>query len=141
MNLKKKRAPWWAPIVLIVLAALAGGAVLAACTSTSADTVNRNLSTEADEFNVVRKIVAVNTRTDTVLFEVTGRCSMTRDGDLVLTCREGPDQYKRHYIGSATDVAWTAIQLESVDVDRYQTKILFRPTSVIPDVDLSVGER
>ncbi len=131
-------------ILVTLLAALMAfgiGLGIAACSPTSADTVNRNLTTEADEFNVVRKIVAVNTRSDTVLFEVTGRCSMTRDQDLVLTCREGPDAYKRHYIGSATDVAWTAIQLESVDVDRYQTKIIFRPTSVIPDFDLSVGEQ
>lgn len=127
--------------VLLALLALAG---VAGCSGSSADTVNRNLTTEADEFNVVRKVVAVNTRSDTVLFEITGRCSMSREGDLVLTCREGAGtdvvDYKRHYLGQATDVAWTAIQLEPVQVDRYRTKILFRPESVIPDVDLSVGE-
>ena len=126
--------------VTLVALLVALVAILSACGS-SADTVNRNLTTEADEFNVVRKVVAVNTRSDTVLFEITGRCSMSREGDLVLTCREGPNAYKRHYLGQATDVAWTAIQLDSVDVDRYRTKILFRPQAVVPDVDLSVGQQ
>jgi hypothetical protein len=120
--------------ILVALAALAG------CTS-DAETVSRNLSTEADQFNVERKIVAVSTETDTVLFEVTGLCSITRDGDLVIICREGPDQYVKHFVGLGSQVAWISTQLRTLDVDRYRTKVVFKPTSIVPDVDLSVGQR
>lgn len=120
--------------------ACAATTALTACSGSSADTVSRNLSTEADEFRVERKIVAVNTHTDTVLFEVIGLCSITRDQDLVVTCRKGPNEYEKHYIGRSYDTTYISTQLRTLNVDRYQTKIVFRPTSIVPDFDLSVGE-
>jgi hypothetical protein len=128
--------------MLLVLAALVMmvGLGASACGS-SADTVSKNLSTEADEFKVERKIVGVNTETDTVLFEITGLCSITRDGDLVVICREGPDEYKKHYLGLSAQTTFISTQLRTLDVSRYHTTIVWRPTSIIPDVDLSVAEQ
>lgn len=121
------------------LVALVALGVLVGCGS-SADTVSRNLSTEADEFRVERKIVAINGITDQVLFEITGLCSITRDGDLVVVCRKGPNEYEKHYVGLSQNVTFISTQLRTLDVDRYQTKIVFRPTTIVPDFDLSVGE-
>lgn len=123
---------------LVAVFALVG---LVGCTGSSAQTVSENLSKEADEFKVERKIVAVNTRTSEVLFEITGMCSITRDGDLVVTCRKGPNEYEKHYVGLSTDTTFISTQLRTLDVDRYQTKIVFRPTSILPDFDLSVSEQ
>ena len=88
---------------------------------------------------VERKIVAINGITDQVLFEITGLCSITRDGDLVVVCRKGPNEYEKHYVGLSQNVTFISTQLRTLDVDRYQTKIVFRPTSIVPDYDLSVG--
>jgi hypothetical protein len=126
----------WRHLVIAALALLA----LAGCGS-SADTVSRNLSTEADEFRVERKIVGINTETDTVLFEITGLCSITRDGDLVVVCRKGPNEYEKHYLGLSPQTTFISTQLRTLDVDRYSTKIVFRPTTIVPDFDLSVGEQ
>lgn len=124
----------------IATAAIVGLSALAVVgCGTSADTVSRNLSTEADEFKVERKIVAINGITDQVLFEITGLCSITRDGDLVVICREGPNEYRKHMVGLSQNVTFISTQLRSLDVDRYQTKIVFRPTSIVPDFDLSVS--
>ncbi len=125
------------PTKLAATVALA--ATLVGC-STAADTVSRNLSTEADNFQVERLIVGINGITDEVLFSVQGRCSITRDGDLVVICKEGPDQYKKHYVGLSQNVTFVSTQLEPVDVDAYRTKIILRPTTIVPDFDLSVGE-
>lgn len=127
--------------VKTALSAVLVGLALTGCTGSSADTVSRNLSTEADEFRVERRIVGVNGITDQVLFEVVGLCSITRDGDLVVICREGPNEYVKHYLGLSQNVTFVSTQLRTLDVDRYRTKFIWRPTSVIPDVDLSVGEQ
>jgi hypothetical protein len=122
------------------LAAALAGVALAGCGS-SADTVSDNLSQEADEFRVERKIVAINGITDQVLFEITGLCSIMRDGDLVVVCRKGPNEYEKHYVGLSQNVTFVSTQLRTMDVDRYQTKVVFRPTSIVPDYDLSVAEQ
>lgn len=51
------------------------GAMLVAFSAmgcTEADQVSRNISKEADNFNVTRKLTVLNARTDTVLLELTG---------------------------------------------------------------------
>lgn len=121
----------------VALAALA--ALIAGCTS-DADVASRNLSTAADNFEVERLIVGINGITDEVLFSVQGRCSITRDGDLVITCKEGPDQYKKHYVGLSDNVTFVSTQLDPVDVDVYRTRFILKPTEFLPDFDLSVGK-
>lgn len=51
--------------------------VLSGC-GTSADTVRYNLSREADEFKVKRRITFINLRTGEYLFQATGNSSFKR---------------------------------------------------------------
>ena len=126
-------------ISAIVAATLLGGA-LAGCSS-DAKTASDNLSKAADQFEVQRRIVGINTRTDKYLFFVEGRCSIERSGDLVVTCKQGPNDYRKHYIGAATDVAWVATQLDGIDVSVYHTRIVIKPEGIIPDIDLQGGKQ
>jgi hypothetical protein len=121
---------------LVAVAALA----LTGCTS-DAKTASDNLSKAADQFEVQRKIVGVNTRTDKYLFYVEGRCSIERAGDLIVTCKQGPNEYRKHYIGQATDVAWVSTQMESVDVSVYHTRVVIKPEGIIPEFDLQGGKQ
>lgn len=111
-----------------------------ACDS-DAKTASDNLSKAADQFEVQRKIIGVNTRTDKYLFYVEGRCSIERSGDLVVTCKQGPNEYRKHYIGQATDVAWVSTQMESVDVSVYHTRVVIKPEGIIPEIDLQGGKQ
>ena len=43
---------------------------------TSADTVSHNISREADEFKVKRRITFINLRSNEYLFQMTGNCSV-----------------------------------------------------------------
>lgn len=113
---------------------------LSACSS-DADKVSRNLSTAADNFEVNRLIVGINGITDQVLFSVEGRCSIARDGDLTVTCKEGPDQYKKHVLGLSDNVTFVSTQLEPVDASVYHTRIILKPTNIVPDFDMSVGNQ
>ena len=113
---------------------------LTGCTS-DADVASQNVSTAADNFEVNRLIVGINGITDQVLFSVEGRCSITRDGDLVVICKEGPDQYKKHYLGLSHNVTYVSTQLEPIDVSVYHTRIILKPQNIVPDFDLSVGHQ
>lgn len=109
-----------------------------ACQS-DAKTASDNLSKAADQFEVQRKIVGINTRSGDYLFYVEGRCSIERSGDLIVTCKQGPNDFRKHYIGSATDVAWIATQMDPVDVSVYHTRIVLKPEGLIPAIDLQTS--
>ena len=127
----------------LIIAAVLAGAFLstAAGCGSDAQKASENVSTAADNFEVQRKIVGVNTRTDKYLFYVEGRCSIEREGDLVVTCKHGPDDYRKHYVGQATDVAWVATQEEGIDVSVYHTRIIIKPENLLPSLELSTGKQ
>jgi len=127
----------WGAIGL-ALVALAGG--LAACGS-DADVASKNISREAEQFKVVRRIIVVNGVTDKVELEVVGRCSYEHpDNELQLVCKEGPGQYKKDTIGLSDNVFFAVVQLESINVSVYRTKIILKPQNIVPDIDLVTGE-
>lgn len=128
-------------IIGLALAALA----LTGC-STDAQKVSENLSTEADQFKVVRKIVVVNTWNGETLWEATGRCSIdiNRPDVLVLICLEdeAAGLYKKHHLSTGGgNISWASTQLDAVAASRYHTTIVFKPTAIVPNVDISVGAK
>lgn len=122
---------------------IAGATVAAlALTGCSASEVaSNNISKAADNFEVDRLIVGINGITDEVLFTVEGKCSIERDGDLVVTCKHGPDDYRKHYVGLSDNVTFISTQLAPVDVDEFRVRIILRPQTILPDFDLAVGQK
>jgi hypothetical protein len=116
-------------------------AALTACTS-AADTASQNVSTAADNFEVNRLIVGINLRTGETLFSVQGACSLTRDGDLVVLCKESanPDTFTKNYFGLAEGVTYVSTQLGPVAASGFHTRIVLRPTTFVPDFDLDLGQ-
>lgn len=126
---------------LFIAAGVATVAALALTGCESDATVaSRNLSTAADNFEVQRLIVGVNGITDEVLFSVEGRCSIERDGDLVVTCMHGKDDFRKHYLGLSDNVTFVSTQLDGVKVDVYRTRIIFKPENILPNFDLSLSK-
>lgn len=126
-----------------VIAAVVGLVAVIALSSCSSDAsvASRNVSTAADNFEVNRLIVGINGITDKVLFSVEGRCSISRDGDLVVICKEGPNEYKKHYLGLSHNVTFISTQLEPVDASVYHTRIILKPQNLVPNFDLSTGKQ
>ena len=124
-----------------VVAAMAGvsAVVLTGCVS-DAGKVSQNLSTAADNFEIDRMIVGINGITDEVIFSVEGKCSMARDGDLVVTCKHGDNDFRKHYLGLSDNVTYVSTQLEGADASVYHTRIILKPQNILPDFDLSVGK-
>lgn len=125
-------------IKLFILGALSI-MVLAACTE--ADTVSHNLSKSADSFEVQRRVVFFNGITDNYLLTVEGLCSLNTDSErkLTVTCKVGNDQYKKHYLGLSDNVSYFVEQTDAKFEDAYHYKVLFRPESIIPDIELQTS--
>lgn len=112
---------------------------LAACTK-PADRVSKNLSTAADNFEIDRRIVFYNGITDTYMLTVEGRCSLGNTdpgGQLTVTCKLGPDQYKKHFLGLSDNVTYFVEQTDAADADEYRYRVIFRPESVLPDPEVN----
>jgi len=104
---------------------------------TDANIASRNLSKAADMFEIQRRIVFYNGITDTYMLTVEGRCSVELTSDVLrVTCKTGDNEFKKHYLGLSDNVTYFAEQLDSADVSTYRYKVIFKPLSIIPDVDL-----
>lgn len=119
-----KRMVVFALIVALVL-------MLTGCEE--ADVVSRNVSKEADNFNVQRRVTVYNTRTDKVLLEVVGLLSVKQSsGDIDIIMEVAPGQYKKHFVSLN---AWTTYVVEDINgafVDKYHYEINFLPQQIIP---------
>ena len=128
-----------------LIAALATAAVatllLSGCTS-DADTASYNLSKAADQFEIERRVVFLNGITDTYLLSIEGRCSIEDQGDqLEVTCRIGPDEYKKHFLGLSDNVSYFVEQMNPVDVSVYHYRVIFKPEAIVPDIDVEMGKQ
>lgn len=84
------------------IAAFYMAACVASCISgcSTASTVNYNLSKDANEFNVYRRITVTNARTDTIMLQAEGYMALSNNesNELVVTIKTGEDQYYKDYI-------------------------------------------
>jgi hypothetical protein len=137
-NIRKKT-------VAIAATLAASAALLVGCAS-DADRASENLSKAAEQFEVNRRIVFFNGITDKYLLTVEGRCSVETGesalgGSLEVTCRIGPNEYKKHYLGLSDNVSYFVEQLAPADVSVYHYRVIFKPENIIPDIDLETGKQ
>lgn len=125
-------------ILIVTVAALTlFGAT--ACRS-DADIASENLSKAADQFDVARRIVFINGITDEYLFEISGYCSIQPDpgeAQLEVTCRADKDErgFVKHFFGLSDNTVYLVEQLAPVDVSTDRPRVIFKPESLIPNID------
>ena len=96
--------------------------------------VNENIKTDADNFKIRRRVVALNTRTNEPLFTVEGYISIktdTENDDLNVTIQTGEDEFKLFYVHLSNDVTYTVIQLEPRKTNPYSYNISFFPAKEV----------
>lgn len=111
---------------------------LTGCFESDADVASKNLSKAADQFEVPRKIVFFNGITDKYLLTIEGFCSLGNDDpvrELSVTCKTGPGQYKKHFLGLSDNVSYFVEQVDSVGVSTNHYRVIFKPETVVPDFD------
>lgn len=117
---------------LIALIAL----ILTACSE--AGTASHNLSKSADSFDVERRVVFFNGITDEYLLTIEGLCAIDVDDakKISVTCKTDEDAYKKHYLGLSDNVSYFVEQTDAKSEDPFRYKVLFRPESIVPDIDM-----
>ena len=101
---------------------------LSACTE--ATRVAHNVSKEADNFNINRRLVVFNMRSDEVLFEMTGTFSIMTDsdGDLNVICRTGENTYQKQFVHINE---WITYIVEDISTDTSVSKYSYE-LSIFP---------
>lgn len=112
--------------------------------SREAETVSYNLSKEADEFRIIRRVIFYNSITDTYILEMVGNISInidSADNQLEVTAKIGPDKYQKHFLGLSDNVTYTVEQIGTADVNPYRYKLIFKPESILPiELEMKTGE-
>lgn len=120
-------------LMLIFIIAISG------C-STDARVASRNLSKSAEMFELDRRIVFYNGITDSYILTIEGRCSLSASGGtLAVTCKTSETGYKKHYLGLSDNVTYFSEQLDPADVNVYRYRVIFKPESIIPAIDLETS--
>jgi len=120
----------------LTAAVITPGILIMAGCPRDADVASENLSKAADMFEIDRRVVFYNGITGGYLLSLEGRCSIKDQGDqLEVTCKTGPKEYKKHFLGLSDNVTYFAEQVEGADVSTYHYRVIFKPQTIIPDVD------
>jgi hypothetical protein len=120
----------------LAIVALALAAGLAGCND--ADIASSNLSKASDNFEVSRRVVFYNGITDSYMLTIEGLCSLGNNdsaGQLTVTCKTGARSYKKHFLGLSDNVTYFVEQLEGADVSAYHYRVVFKPQTILPDID------
>jgi hypothetical protein len=109
--------------------------VVTMCTGCrQADRVSYNVSRQADNFNVTRRLAVINARSDEPVFELIGNFALsnTNSSELAITVEVSRGVYKKHYVYLNE---WTIYVVEDVSgayVDPYHYEVNFLPEMIIP---------
>lgn len=122
---------------LALVFALGAATFLTACDQ-DADVASRNLSVAADNFEIMRRVVFYNGITGDYILSLEGLCSLgNRDAPnrLSVTCKTGIQEYKKHFLGLSDNVTFFAEQLDGANVSTYHYRVIFKPQTILPDID------
>lgn len=110
-------------LVLAASMLLAFVSFLTGCSEASR--ANYNISKQADYFESERRVTVYNARTDNVVLEIEGYISITNNdsNELVVTCKVGPDQYKKDYVYLNSYTLYIVEDITGTHTDPYHYKL------------------
>jgi hypothetical protein len=117
--------------------AIFGSVFVSGCSD--ADVASANLSKAADNFEISRRIVFYNGITGEYILQMEGLCSIGNDRtqhEVAITCKIGPNQYKKNFLGISDNVTWFSEQVESAPGDVYHYRVIWKPSVIVPNLQL-----
>lgn len=111
------------------------GILISGCTQSSK--VEFNLSKEADNFNIVRQLTVMNCIHGDVLFQMTGKMSITadmNDNQLEIIVENEDGSYVKHFVGLSDNVTYLIedLNLGENAVENYKYTLNYNPNMWIP---------
>lgn len=122
-------------LISILLAIVMIVCMCCGCEERQANVVSYNLSLEADNFNNVRQVTVINCLQGDVLFQMTGKLSITADTtdkQLEIIVEDEHGNYKKHFIGLSDNVTYVVEDITSGDVSNYKYTLNFNPKMWLP---------
>ena len=129
-------------VLLIFLVLVLSLTCLAGCDlSRESDKVSYNISKEADNFNVMRRLTVFNIRTDTVLMQMTGKFALKDEGhdELSVIVEVEKGTYQKHFVYLNDYTMYTVEDLSGAIVTPYAYELEFLPQALVP-VRITVNE-
>lgn len=121
-------------IVLAVVIVFGSVCVFTGCRE--ANRVTYNVSKEADNFNVMRRLAVINTVDGKPVFEMIGRFSITADDEdsqLEIVVEVGKGVYKKHIIGlNQATTMYVVEDINGAKVSKYKYEINYLPQMIEP---------
>ena len=120
--------------IALILATVMCVLMLAGCDEASR--VSHNLSEQADNFNIVRKVTVINCIQGDILFQMTGKMSINadvQDNQLEITVEDN-NIYTKHFIGLSDNVTYVVedMGIGANDVDKYHYTLNYNPKMWLP---------
>jgi len=122
-------------IAMNVLLIIMGVVAMTLTGCRQAERVSYNVSKEADNFNVIRRLTVLNARTDKPMFELIAAFSISvdaSDNQLEVTCETGHGEYKKHFVGLNEWTIYVVEDVSGANVDKYRYEINFLPEMIVP---------
>ena len=98
--------------------------------------VEENITKQADNFNIVRQVTVINCINGDVLFQMSGKMSITADVadnqlDILV---EDNGTYTKHFVGLSDNVTYVIedLNLGANDVSQYRYTLNFNPKMWLP---------
>lgn len=135
LNHLSEFAPKWAAMQV----AKSGVATLGLSGCTERGQVSYNLSQDADNFNVRRRVTVINMRSDKVLLQMEGCLSIETDtetNELSVIAELPNGKYQKHFIYLNDWTMYTVEQVDSTKTDKFNYEFNFLPQE-LPGVKIT----
>lgn len=130
----KKFLSEYAKFILVEALVITLGLIATSC-GTEAERVSYNISQDADNFNQIRQLTVINCIKGDVLFQMTGKMSITadtEDNQLEVIVEDENGKYKKHFVGLSDNVTYVVEDITSDSTSKYRYKLNFNPNMWIP---------
>lgn len=126
------------------------GAAMMLCSLTGcswedeADVASYNISKEADNFNIYRRVVVINNQSDETMLEFEGWCSIESNMDksrLEITYRVGEGQYYKDFVGLNDRTTYVITQIDGANVDKYHYEWLYHSQGDLIPIELKDADK
>lgn len=121
-------------LIISLLTVIISSFIFCGC-DTEAERVNYNITQEAENFNVYRRVTVINCIKGDTLFSIEGLMNIkadTTDNQLELTVEVADGKYKKHFIGISDNVTYTIEDISGSEVSKYHYSINYNPKIWIP---------
>ena len=110
--------------------------ILSGCGVRESERVSYNISKQADNFNVTRRLTVFNMRTDKCIMQMTGKMSIQNEGNNEISVIVEVDRkrniYQKHLIYLNEWTMYTVEDVSGANVSKYAYEVEFMPQTLKP---------